>query len=289
MEQRLHTKWLPATVWQNMINFLAWRLTSRCSTSSAAHSRQWSGNEPCEMGYDVPELWWYDLHCVGEQKSNPCSHIVCRFIVWRIWMHVGQVIRLIPRCIMDFLAASFQNTWISAVAVVWGNISVGAGAVANRLGAATLRRCEFRRRLQVVAWSRLTLRRCDVATLRRCEFGRRLRVVASDAATLRRCDVASLGGVFTLSRGRVWRCDAATLPVWRGVFTLSRGRVWRCDVNNCDLCSRLRVVASALVASDAATLRRCEFGRRLRVVASDAATLRRCDAATLPVWCGVFA
>ena len=56
LEQRLQAKWLPATVWQNMINFLAWRLTSRYSTSSAAHSRQWSGNEPCEMGYDVPEL-----------------------------------------------------------------------------------------------------------------------------------------------------------------------------------------------------------------------------------------
>ena len=54
--------------------------------------------------------------------------------------------------------------------------SVGAGAVADRLGAATLRRCEFRLLLRVVAWSRLTLRRC--------EFGRRLRVVASDAATL---------------------------------------------------------------------------------------------------------
>ena len=135
--------------------------------------------------------------------------------------------------------------------------SVGAGAVADRLGAATLRRCDFRLLLRVVAWSCLTLRRCDVATLRRCEFGRRLRVVASDAATLRLVFASSRSRVCLC---RVWRSDAATL-------------------RRCEFGRRLRVVAS-----DAATLRLVFASSRKSRLPLSRLTLRRCDAVTLRVW-----
>ena len=63
---------------QKMINFLAWRLTSH-STSSAAHSRQWSGNHGRWVVTVVMYLTFDDMICValavGKTENPSYAHM----------------------------------------------------------------------------------------------------------------------------------------------------------------------------------------------------------------------